>query len=168
MKNSIKKAAVAATMVSGLGIGLAQADTFQALLNIVSPLVLFQDTSMNLGSIEALTDTDTCTLASDTTRTGAACFGSLVAGSGVLASIDVTGTVGQTFSITPTGSSSNGMTFVPALYDNGQGGVATSTTLLAAGTHKLSLGGTLTVDDAATAAASGATSIDYDVVVAYP
>jgi len=165
MKNSIKKAAIAATMISGLGIGLAQADTFQALLNIIQPIGLSQNVQMDLGDIVAASDADTCVMAAGGVRTGPACFGTAA---GTLGVLDVTGTLGEVFDITLAPSSSNGMTFAPSLLDNGDLTATTSLTGVTLQTaHDLTLGGTLTIDTATTAAASGATSIDYDVSVAY-
>ena len=164
MKNVFKKAAIATTLVSGLGAGMAQADTFQALLQIVTPLALTENTQMNLGQIDPSADAVTCTLAAGGARSGTGCFDA--ATNGVEGVIDVAGTDGLTFDITLGQSSSNGMTFVPAMIDNGEAATTlTGVTLQAA--HQLTLGGTLTVDTAATAAASGATSIDYDVSVVY-
>ena len=165
MKNSIKKAAIAAAMISGLGIGLAQADTFQALLNIIQPIGLSEDTQMDLGDIVAASDGITCVMGAGGVRTGAACFGTA---NGVLGVLDVTGTVGEVFDITLAASSSDGMTFTPSLLDNGDVAATTSlTSVNLQAAHDLTLGGTLTIDTAATAAASGATDIDYDVTVAY-
>lgn len=164
MKNTFKKAAIAATLVSGLGAGMAKADTFQALLSIVEPLALTENTQMNLGQIDASADAVTCTLAAGGARSGSGCFDA--ATNGVAGVIDVDGTDGLTFDIAIAGTSSNGMTFAPTMLNNGEGAATlTGVTLQAA--HQLTLGGTLTVDTAATAAASGATSIDYDVTVTY-
>ena len=164
MKNVFKKAAIATTLVSGLGAGMAHADTFQALLQIVEPLQLTENTQMNLGQIDPSADAVTCTLAAGGARSGTGCFDA--ATNGVEGVIDVAGTDGLTFDITLGQSSSNGMTFVPAMIDYGEAATTlTGVTLQAA--HQLTLGGTLTVDTAATAAASGATSIDYDVSVVY-
>jgi hypothetical protein len=164
MKNTFKKAAIAATLVSGLGAGMAHADTFQALLSIVEPLALAQATQMDLGQIDPSADGVTCTLAAAGARSGAGCFDA--ATNGVVGLIDVTGTDGLTFDISIAGSTSNGMSFSPSLLDNGEAATAlTGVTLQAS--HQLDLGGTLTVDTAATAAASGATTIDYDVSVVY-
>jgi len=164
MKNNFKKAAIAATLVSGLGAGMAQADTFQALLSIVEPLVLSENTQMDLGQIDPSADGVTCTLATGGARSGSGCFDA--ATNGVAGVLDVAGTDGLTFDISIAGTSSNGMTFAPSMIDNGQGATTLTGVTLQA-THTLTLGGTLTVDTAATAAASGATSIDYDVSVVY-
>ena len=164
MKNTFKKAAIAATLVSGLGTGMAQADTFQALLSIVEPLALTETTQMDLGQIDPSGDGVTCTLAAGGARSGSGCFDA--ATNGVEGVIGVAGTDGLTFDITIAGTSSNGMTFAPSMINNGEAATTlTGVTLQAA--HALTLGGTLTVDTAATAAASGATSIDYDVSVVY-
>ncbi len=164
MKNTFKKAAIAATLVSGLGAGMAQADTFQALLSIVEPLALTESTQMNLGQIDPSADAVTCTLAAGGARSGSGCFDA--ATNGVEGVIDVDGTDGLTFDIAIAGTSSNGMTFAPTMLNNGEG-AATLTGVTLQASHQLTLGGTLTVDTAATAAASGATSIDYDVTVTY-
>lgn len=164
MKNTFKKAAIAATLVSGLGAGMAQADTFQALLTIVEPLQLTETTQMNLGQIDASGDGVTCTLAAGGARSGTGCFDAGT--NGVEGVLGVAGTETLTFDIAIAGTSSNGMTFVPSMIDNGEAATTLTGVALQAA-HELTLGGTLTVDTAATAAASGATSIDYDVTVTY-
>ena len=167
MKNSIKKAAIAATMVSGLGIGLAQADTFVALLNLIQPIGIAQDPAnvMDLGDINPASDGITCAIATGGVRSGTACFG---AANGVLGVLDVTGTTGEVFDITLAPSSSNGMTFAPTVVNNGDVTATTSLTgVTLQASHELTMGGTLTIDTATTAAGSGATDIDYDVTVAY-
>lgn len=164
MKATFKKAAVAATIVTGLGIGTAQADTFQALLSIVQPLTLAENTQMDLGQIDVSTDTATCTVAALGARSGAACFD--VASNGVAGLIDVTGTTGLQFDISISGTSADGLSFVPSMLDNGQGATTLTGVTLAA-SHQLTLGGTLTVDNGSTAATNNPTSIDYDVTVAY-
>jgi hypothetical protein len=167
MKNSIKKAAIAATMVSGLAIGLAQADTFVATLNLIQPIGVAQDLAnvMDLGDINPASDGITCAIGASGVRTGTACFG---AAAGTVGILDVTGTTGEVFDITLAPSSSNGMTFAPSVLDNGA--VSSTTDLLGVtlqSSHSLTMGGTLTIDTATTAAVSGATSIDYEVTVAY-
>lgn len=164
MKTSFKKAAVAAALVSGLGAGMAQADTFQALLQVVEPLALAENTQMDLGQINASGDGVTCTLGASGARSGTGCFDA--ATNGVAGILDVTGTDGLTFDITLGGSTSNGMTFAPTMLDNGEG-AATLTGVTLQASHTLTLGGTLTVDTAATAVSSGATTINYDVSVVY-
>lgn len=164
MKNTFKKAAIAATLVSGLGTGMAQADTFQALLSIVAPLELSETTQMNLGQIYASADAATCTLAAAGARSGAGCFAAATPGAAGV--ISVAGTDGLTFDITLGQSSSNGMTFVPSMINNGEAATTLSGVTLQS-SHALTLGGTLTVDTATTAAASTATSIAYDVSVVY-
>jgi len=166
MKNTFKKAAVAATLVSGLTAGVAQADTFQALLSIVQPISIAENTQMDFSTINAVTDGSTCTISNAAgvrTETADGCYG---AGNGVAALLDVSGSTGLLFDITSSGTTADGMTIVPTLLNDGLGGVLTSGIALAA-SHQLTFGATLTVDTAATAAASGATTIDYDVTVAY-
>ncbi|KZZ63260.1 hypothetical protein A3762_12535 [Oleiphilus sp. HI0125] len=167
MKNVFKKAAIATTLVSGLGAGMAHADTFQALLQIVTPISLSETTTMNLGQIDPSADAVTCTLAAGGARSGTGCFDA--ATNGVEGVIDVAGTDGLTFDITLGQSSSNGMTFVPAMIDNGESATTLTGVTLDGNGHQLTLGGTLTVDSATTAAAAAATatSIDYDVSVVY-
>ena len=171
MKNSIKKAAIAATMVSGLGIGLAQADTFQALLNIVTPIAVQEATQMNLGGIEPVTNGDTCVLSASGDRTGTACY-LAGPGTGTNGVLDVTGTQGLTFEvILGAAQSVDGMQFTPSLLNNGNTSGSGSTTALdsislEAG-HQLTMGGTLEITNVTTAVASTAPSIPYDVTVAY-
>lgn len=164
MKTFFKKSAIAATMVSGLVAGNAMADVFNASLNLVQPISLSEATQMNLGSILA-EDTQTCTLAAAGARAGGACFGSAT---GTLAAIDVAGTTGLQVDIALTdgASGANELTFSPSMIDNGQGATTlVGVTLQAA--HSLSLGGTLTVADGATAITNGVTSVDYQVEVTY-
>ena len=166
MKNTFKKAAMAATLVSGLGAGMAQADTFQALLSIVTPIAIAENVQMDFSTVNADTDGQTCTISNAAgvrTETADGCYG---AGNGVAAVLDVTGTTGLLFDITDGGTTASGMTIVPTLLNDGLGGTATTGIALAA-SHQLTYGGTLTIDTAATAAASGAVDIDYDVTVAY-
>lgn len=166
MKNTFKKAAVAATLVSGLSAGVAQADTFQALLSIVQAISISENTQMDFSTVNAVTNGSTCTISNAAgvrTETADGCFGT---GNGVAAILDVSGETGLLFDISSSGTSANGMTIVPTLLNDGLGGTSTSGVALAA-SHQLTFGGTLTIDNAATAVASGATTIDYDVTVAY-
>lgn len=162
MKKTFLKV-VAATLVTGVA-GLAHADTFQASLNIIQPLALSEDTQMDLGSIDVSTNTSTCTMAAAGARTGSACFDAATAGT--LAAIDVTGSTGQQFDISISGSTADGLTFAPTLLDNGTGATTLTGVTLAA-SHQLSLGGTLTVDNGTTAATNNPTQIAYDVTVTY-
>lgn len=164
MKATFKKAAITATMIAGFGAGVAQADTFQALLSIVQPLTLAESTQMDLGQIDVSTDAATCQVAAGGARTGAACFDA--ATNGAAGVIDVTGTTGLQFDISISGTSANGLTFVPSMLDNGTG-ASTLTGVTLAASHQLTVGGTLTVDNGTTAATNNPTSIDYDVTVAY-
>ncbi|TNC80628.1 MAG: hypothetical protein C9356_12975 [Oleiphilus sp.] len=164
MKATFKKAAIAATIVTGLSAGAAQADTFQALLSIVQPLSLAENTQMDLGQIDVSTDAAVCTVAAAGARSGAACFDAVT--NGTAGVIDVSGTTGLQFDISISGTTANGLTFAPSMLDNGQGATTLTGVTLAA-SHQLTLGGTLTVDSGATASANNPTSIDYDVTVAY-
>jgi Domain of unknown function (DUF4402) len=164
MKTFIKNTTIAATMISGLIAGTANADTFNAALNLVQPIALSEATQMNLGSVLA-NDSDTCTVATGGARTGAACFGS---GTGTLAAIDVSGTAGLQVDIALTAGTSTAseLSFAPSMIDNGQGATTlTGVTLQAS--HSLSLGGTLTVDDGAAALSNGVSSVEYQVAVTY-
>jgi len=164
MKNIIIKSAAASVVLASMTAGLAQAETFNATLNLVQPIALTEATQMDLGSIFA-NDTDTCTVAALGARSGAACFGS---GSGTLAAIDVTGTTGLQVDIALTNgaSAASELSFVPSMIDNGVGATTlTGVTLQAS--HQLSLGGTVTVDNATLALSNGVTSVDYQVVVTY-
>lgn len=164
MKATFKKAAIAATIVTGLSAGAVQADTFQALLTIVEPLTLSESTQMDLGNIDVSTNAATCTVAAAGARSGAACFDA--ATNGVAGVIDVSGSTGLQFDITISGTSADGLTFAPSMLDNGQGATTLTGVTLAA-SHQMTLGGTLTVDNGTTATTNNPTSIDYDVTVAY-
>jgi len=164
MKTVLKKTAIAATLVSSLGAGMAQADTFQAGLTILTPLALTENTPMHLGRINATTNNDTCVLGAGAVKTGAAC----VSGGGeeAVGVLDVAGTTGVNFGITLGAPvTQNGLEFAPTLLDDGLGGTATTSVMLAAG-HQLELGGTLRVIDA-TVIDTTVTSIPYDVTVTY-
>jgi len=164
IKNIAKKSAIAATLVSGLVAGNAFADTFNASLNLVQPISMSETTQMDLGSILA-NDSATCTVTTLGARSGTACFG---AGNGTLAAIDVNGTTGLQVDIALTNGASGAseLTFVPALIDNGQG-ASTLTGVTLQASHSLSLGGTLTVANAALALTNTVTSVDYQVAVTY-
>lgn len=164
MNKNIIKSAAASILLTGLTAGLAQADTFNATLNLVQPIALSEATQMDLGNIFA-NDADTCTVAAAGARSGAACFGS---GNGTLAAIDVSGTAGLQVDITLTsgGSAASELSFVPSMINNGVGTtVLTGVTLQAS--HQMSLGGTVTVDNAALAISNSVASVDYQVDVTY-
>jgi len=168
MKNTFKKAAIAATLVSGLGAGVAQADTFQALLSIVAPIAISENTQMDFSTVNADTDGQTCTIedaAGARTETADGCYG---AGNGVAAILDVAGSIGLLFDISDSGTTANGMRIEPTLLNDGLGGTATSGVALG-DSHQLIYGGTLTIDSATTAAdvADTVNDIAYDVTVAY-
>jgi len=163
-KTIIKSAVVTSAVIAAMTTGFAQAETFNATLNLVQPIALTETTQMDLGSIFA-NDTDTCTVAALGARSGAACFGS---GSGTLAAIDVTGTTGLQVDIALTNgaSAASELSFVPSMIDNGVGATTlTGVTLQAS--HQLSLGGTVTVDNAALAISNSVSSVDYQVNVTY-
>jgi len=164
MNKTFIKSATASILLTGLTVGFAQADTFNASLSMVEPISLSETTQMNLGTILA-NDTDTCTVAVAGARSGAGCFGS---GAGTLAAIDVSGTAGLQVDIALTNgaSAASELTFAPSMLDNGAGATTlTGVTLLAS--HTLALGGTVTVADGALALTNSVTSVDYQVDVTY-
>ena len=164
MNNTVIKSAAASILLTGMTVGMVQADTFNASLSMVEPISLSETTQMNLGSILA-NDTDTCTVAAAGARSGAGCFGS---GTGTLAAIDVSGTSGLQVDIALTNgaSSASELSFSPSMLDNGTGGTTlTGVTLQAS--HSLSLGGTVTIDNGVLAITNAVTSVDYQVDVTY-
>ena len=139
------------------------AATFQASLNIVTPIVLSNPTQLDLGRILAANNSESCALGIGGLRTGAACFGSENGDVGV---ISIAGVEGEIIDITLSGSSFAGMTFLPVLLDNGQGGMeGTGITLKSA--HQILVGGTITIDDATVAAAASSVQVDYSVTITY-
>jgi len=164
MKKIILKSAIASVLLAGMTTGMAQADTFNASLNLVQPISLSEMTQMNLGSVLA-NDTATCTVAAAGARSGTACFG---AAAGTLASIGVTGTTGLQVDIALTNGASAGseLTFSPTLIDNGTG-TATLTGVTLQASHSLSVGGTVTVANGALALTNSVNSVDYQIAVTY-
>ena len=164
MNKNIIKSAAASILLTGMTTGMAYADTFNASLTLVEPISLTETTQMNLGSILA-NDADTCTVAAAGARSGAGCFGS---GTGTLAAIDVSGTAGLQVDIALSNgaSAASELTFAPSMLDNGTGGTTlTGVTLQAS--HSLSLGGTVTVSNAALAITNSVASVDYQIDVTY-
>jgi hypothetical protein len=161
---TFKKVAMSATIIAGIGAGLAHADTFQALLSVVSPIALNETTQMQIGEIQPTANAQTCQISNAAgVRVGAACFGTAA---GTAAILDVSGTTGNTFDISLANGTVDGMTFSPEIIDNGEG----ATTVLGVNltpSHQLTVGGTLTIDDFTLAELSTASSISYDVTVTY-
>ena len=85
---------------------VSYAATFQASLNIVTPIVLVNTTQLDLGSIIAGNNSETCAVGIGGVRTGAACFGSENGNVGV---ISVAGVEGEIIDISLSGSSFSGM-----------------------------------------------------------
>jgi hypothetical protein len=142
---------------------ISYASTFQASLNIVTPIVLSNPTQLDLGRILAANNSETCALGIGGLRTGAACFGSENGDVGV---ISVAGVDGEIIDITLSGSSFSGMTFMPSLLDNGQGGMEGSGITLKSA-HQILIGGTITIDDATIAAAASSVQVDYSLEITY-
>jgi len=164
MTKTFFKTAATSLLLSGMAVGMAQADTFNAALSMVEPISLTETTQMNLGTILA-NDTDTCTVAAAGARSGTGCFGS---GAGTLAAIDVSGTSGLQVDIALTdgASAASELTFAPSILDNGTGATTlTGVTLQAS--HSLSLGGTVTVSNGALAVTNSVSSVDYQIDVTY-
>lgn len=142
---------------------LSHAAKFQVSLKVITPISISNTTPLHLSRILAENNSASCTLSAGGVRSGSACLGGETGAVGVFS---VAGSAGEVIDIVLAGSTANGMTFVPTLLNNGQGGLEGSGITLKED-HQLLIGGTITIDDVDTVIAVTDPQPEYSVNVTY-